>query len=109
MARARRRGHPKVTQTSSDMEPMPPTEPNYDAMARAWQEEGLGENPPPLPRMEPPPPPPPEPLAFAAANVKVQFFGVAPNNAYLKPTGIGIGRGPTGKAESTSSKIKRGT
>jgi len=52
-------------------EPLPPTEPNYDAMARAWQEEGLGENPPPLPRMEPPPPPPPEPLQ---GGLKVAFF-----------------------------------
>lgn len=86
-------------------EPLPPTEPNYDAMARAWQEEGLGENPLPPPRMEPPRPPPPEPLAFAAANVKVQFFGVAPNDAYLKPMGIGIGRGPTGKAEYTFSEL----
>ena len=40
-------------------EPLPPKEPNYDVMARAWQEEGLGENPLPPPRMEPPPPPPP--------------------------------------------------
>ena len=39
------------------------------------------------------------PTIFRGGEVTVNYFGVAKNDAYLKSTGIGIGRGPTKAAE----------
>ena len=68
----------------------------------AWDEElwqAPARLPQPPPRMEPPPPAPPEPIIISGESVKVTFFGVGDKSAYLKPTGVGLKRGPLGKAE----------
>ena len=57
---------------------------------------------------QPPPPPGDPPVIFnfiTGANVKVNFFGVGEDNAYLNPTGVGPKRGPKGKAEYTFTKL----
>ena len=53
------------------------------------------------PAQQPRPPEEAPPLLFSAATVKVNYFGVGADSAYLKPTGIGMKRGTTGTAEYT--------
>ena len=60
--------------------------------------------PQPLPQQQQPPVEA-EPLLVSGAAVKVSFFGVGEDDVYLKPTGIGLKRGPTGKGEYTFSKL----
>jgi hypothetical protein len=57
------------------------------------------------PAQQPRPPEEAPPLLFSAATVKVNYFGVGADSAYLKPTGIGMKRGTTGTAEYTFSKL----
>ena len=42
--------------------------------------------------MEAPPPPPPTQLELIGSEVKISFFGVAANDAYLSAAGTGIKR-----------------
>ena len=85
-----------------------------EARAAEMQEE-VEEWPPPYGMVPPPQPPPqqqaaPPPvnasvLLFSGAETKVNFFGVGADSAYLNPSGVGLKRGPTGKAEYMFSRL----
>lgn len=69
-----------------------------------WADCAWTPGPPPAPPQGLPQPPPP--LLITGSNVKVHFFGVGANDAYLNPVqGIGIKPGPTGKAHYAFSEI----
>ena len=82
---------------------------DYAARAAAWQEEetewptAFDWQAPPVRPLQPPAEAPP--LLISGGECKVNLFGVGANNAYLNATGVGLKKGPTGKAEYTFSKM----